>query len=902
MSTLRQFASRIRNTFLRRRSDSHLEEELQSHFELLVEQNLRRGLPLAEARRLARLSLGGTEQIKESVQDHRGLPLIESLWQDIRYGARMLRKTPGFTLVTILTLALGIGANAAIFTLTYAVILRSLPVPNPQQLVRYTFRNGAQEIGLSGPLYDALRKNESTNQDLLAWSSSTFDVQENDVTTKVHGALISGNGFRVLELQPALGRTFGDGDDVSGGGPNGYQAVISDSYWKAHFAGRADIAGQSLAINGKSATIIGVLPAGFDGLVSGQHADVILPLAFDDVSHPNQPMRHYAGSFWLTVTGRLNPGESLRSAQANLQATANSVREEADPSNAFLKGFFSAFQLGVESGRAGRSFLRVTYARPLFALEFLVGLLMLLCCANTALLVLARVSSRMREFAVRSALGAPRVRLFRQVLAEIGLLAFIGLLAGIMLGWAGAEFLVSMITSIGQPSPLDVTPRVAILAFTGAISVFSALAAGAWPARRASLVSPLLGLKEVSASGATKIVGRWIVPSQVAISVVLLAAASLLGGSLLHLLLEDSGFRPDGAVMADVDLSATKPDRATSTRIAQQFVDALSQSPGIVSVAALDLPPIHTWWSASHYYAIGTNGAIRSDMNSWAETVTPRYFEAMGTSLLEGRPFTTADNAGEQVCILSVSAARYFFPGEDALGHFIFSGGAAASDDGKSKASADDTYRVIGIAADARFRSLREPAPRMLYLMPRNAGFGGEFFVVARGANSAAISSAVRDAARRVIPAAAPPSIFTFNKLIAEHLTQERMLTALSACFAAIALLLTVMGLYGLLARYVDLRTKEIGLRLALGARPRDALSLVLSQCLRLVVLGAVAGVAVSLFALRLLKSLLFAVSATSPLIFAIVVAVLLAVALLACAIPARRAMRVDPMVALRYE
>jgi len=333
------------------------------------------------------------------------------LTQDLRYGFRTLVKNPGFTAVAIVTLALGIGANTAIFSLTYAVILKSLPVPNPGELVRYTFReSGESDLSLSGPVYDALRKHETVVQDILAWSGADLALRENGTVTREAGALMTGNGFRTLELRPYLGRVFGDSDDVPGGGPNGYQALLGYECWKQHFQADPAIVGRSLAINGRPVTIIGVLPAGFEGLIAGQRAHIVLPLAFEEVINAPNPQRHAAGNFWLTVIGRLKPGESVQTAEANLRATDAAVREEADPTHLFLRGFFAPFQIRVESGRSGRSFLKVTYSRPLLALEILVGLLLLLCCANTALLVLARVSGRLREFAVRSALGAGRGR------------------------------------------------------------------------------------------------------------------------------------------------------------------------------------------------------------------------------------------------------------------------------------------------------------------------------------------------------------------------------------------------------------------------------------------------------------------------------------------------------------
>jgi predicted permease len=724
----------MRQWFRRKREfEEQMSEELRDHIERQTARNVASGMNENEARRQARLQLGAIEGLKESCHEQRCGFRLETLWADVRYALRMLRKSPGFTAIAVLTLALGMGANAAIFTLTYAVILKSLPVPYPQQLVRYTFRNGDEDIGLSGPLYDSLRRKETSDQDLLAWSSPDLAIRNpaTGARTNVQGALVSGNTFRVLELPPFIGEAFRDSDDVPGGGPNGYQALLSYTYWKEHFGGSPDALGQSLDVNGKEARIIGVLPEGFEGVVSGRRADVVLPLAFEEVLNAPHPLRRHPGALWLTVMGRLKPGESLETAQANLSATEATVRKEADPSNTYLGGFFKGFHIGVESGRGGRSFLKVMYTRPLVTLEILVGLLLLLCCANTSLLFLARVSSQFREFAVRSALGAPRRRIFRQVLAEMALLAAAGLAGGLALGWAGAKALVSMLTAIGQPPVLEIKPQIAILAFTAAISVLSAVAAGLWPAFRASRISPLLGLRQGAGAAQSKGVGGWIVPAQVAASVMLLAAASLLGGSFLHLLLVNSGFRTAGAVLADVDVGAMKPDALTSTRYAQQIADAVARVPGVEAVAAMSVPPIHDWWSAGHYFSLGRHGAVHTDMTLWGEAVTSGYFRAIGTPILEGRPFTPGDVTGDRVCVLSSSAARYFFPTEQAVGRFVYAGGGDQNADGKTKVSPDDTFRVIGVAADARFRSLREPAPRMIYQLARHDEMGSEFFVVA---------------------------------------------------------------------------------------------------------------------------------------------------------------------------
>ncbi|MGH9610814.1 MAG: ABC transporter permease, partial [Bryobacteraceae bacterium] len=407
--------------FRRHRLESDLDEELCSHLANRADDLECRGLPRAEAERQARIEFGGFQRYKEECREALGMRLLGEIIADLRYAMRQFRRNPAFAAIIVLTLALGIGANTAIFSLTYAVILKSLPVPNPDELVRYTFRDSrTSDLGLSGPLYDALRKHETVNRGLLAWSGADLAVEENGIVTTVHGALMTDNGFRVLQLHPYMGRTFSASD-------NGYETLLNYSYWKTHFQGSRAVLGRTLSINGRAVTVVGILPSGFEGLIAGDRTDIVLPLSFEKVIHALKPMRHNPGSFWLTVMGRLKPGESVQSAQANLKATLAAVRQEADPTHEFLGGFFGRYRIGVESGRSGRSFLKVMYSRPLLVLEILVGLLLLLCCANTALLMLARVSGRVREFAVRSALGAGRRRLLRQLLVEVGLLAACGL-------------------------------------------------------------------------------------------------------------------------------------------------------------------------------------------------------------------------------------------------------------------------------------------------------------------------------------------------------------------------------------------------------------------------------------------------------------------------------------------
>jgi len=825
---------------------------------------------------------------------------LKTLFQDVLFALRQFRKAPGISAATVLTLGLGIGINAAVFTLTYLLVLERLPVPNPTELVRYTFRNGSQDIGLSGPLYDALQKHESGLTGLLAWSQNSVAVLENRVVTGTKGALMTGNGFRVLELQPAIGRAFSEADDTTSGGSNGFQALLGYDYWKNHFQSAHSVLGKVLTINRKPVTIIGVLPKGFDGLIVGEHVDILLPLSFEAVLN-SQPQRENPGSFWLTVMGRMKPGESLRRAVADLGATEAAVRQDADGKHIFLSGFFASFKLGVESGSSGRSFLRVAYESPLLALEILAGLLLLLCCTNVALLTLARLVGRQQEFAVRLAIGASRLRIFRLVLSEGTVLATCGLGVGVLVGWWAAKSLAAMITSFGQAPAIDVTPRATILSFTAGVTILAALLASVLPAINAGRTALSPDLKQTQASSSLKNLGGWFVPLQVALAIVLLASASLLIGTLRNLLLQRSGFHAEGVVMAEIDLSLGKPTASLAAQQAQQILDQVAGAPGVQSATLMSMPPLHSWFSSGHYFAIDARGQVHSDMEGWQESVSPNYFATMGTAIRRGRGFLPQDLTGPHACVLSESAARRFFPGEDPIGKLVFAGAENSESDGKKPVDPADTCSVVGVAEDAHFRTLRETPPRTIYRLFGADGLGTTFSLAVKSGTPADVVSSIRRTVQSVAPAAIAPTPYTFIELQDEDLKRERLLSVLSSSCAAIALLLTGLALYALLERLVALRTREIGIRLALGSQPRSVLALVIREGMTLVVAGFAVGLIPALAISRVLRTLLFGATTASPM-FAGAIALLVVVGVAACYIPAHRASRVDPMVALRYE
>jgi predicted permease len=900
---LRTLVSRCGAIFRRLKLDRETDEELAAHLAMAEEEYLRQGMTREDARQAALREFGGVTQVRETMRLREGLPFLENLRRDFAYALRQMRKSPGFAAVTMLTLALGIGANTAIFLLTYSLLLKSLPVPNPGELMRYTFSNGKREINFSYPLYEALRTHQGPASEVFAWFDSDATLNERGSSSQIPVGLTTGSVFRVLELHPYLGRGFEENAGERGQ-PLEHEALLSYGYWQSHFNADPHILGRAIELNRTEMTIVGVLPRGFEGIAPDQRDDVLLPLTFEVVLQPKFGMLLQPGAFWLAVMGRLKPGETLEQAGAALRASEKLIENEADPQHKILGPnlFGGGFRMGILPGRTGESWLRLEYQSPLLALEALCALTMLLCAVNAALLLLSRVSGRLHEFAVRSALGAAHGRLMSQVLMETVLLSVGGLALGGVLGWELAHALVAMITGAGEPPVLDLKAGWMVVLFAVGLSLGAALLAGLWPAWRASHIAPALDLKQARTQSRRDSLGRWIVPTQVALGIVLIYAAVLMTGTLRNYLKENSGFAPDGVTFGQLNYQNDDPSDQGQMRKAYTLVEALQHQPGIESATLMSAPPVSGWMMSYGFFTRGSRGQIHYDNSTWWEEVSDGYFPTMGTKILEGRGFERGDSGGDGVCVISQSAAKFFFSGEDPVGRFITEGDGQPPK-GKAAKEPPKSYRVIGVAEDARMQSLLQPAPMEMYaLYAQEKKPFVPSYVAVRASSDGLAAAAIRREAAKILPGAIPPQVHTFDRAVDDDLSQQRLLSSVSGGFALLALALVGAGLFGVLSRAVTERRREIGIRMALGAqRERIVRSLARGAALR-VGLGAIAGAGAAVLAARLLRSLLHGVSAESPMVALVTLGLLLAVLVVAFVLPAVRAASIEPMEAIRDE
>ncbi|HUN61182.1 MAG TPA: ABC transporter permease [Candidatus Sulfotelmatobacter sp.] len=913
MTLWSRIQSWLRAVLHRERSERDMDAELRFHLDAYAEDLVRSGIPREEALRRARLEFGGLERAKEECRDATGSDFLDSLLQDLRYGLRMLRKSPGFTTVAVLTLALGVGANTAIFTIFDAVLLESLPVRAPAQLVFSTdsVSEGAYSGGppsdrwemFSNETADYLRKQSLSFESLAAVraGNDTVTVRLANVPvatgpaerSQVH--LVSGNYFHTMGVDSVLGRMLGPEDDQPSATP---VVVASFSYWKQKLHGNPGALGQTVYLNGSAFTIVGIAPPEFFGERIRHAPDFWVPLVFQPQIQLRPANAQRTDEYWLTLIGRLSHGTSRAQAQTASNAALRQflTNQAGSQLTQSRKREIDGSFIEWVDGSGGISYLRYVYSQPLHILLAVVGMVLLIACANVGNLLLSRAAARQTEISVRLALGGSRWRLVRQLLTESLLLAVLGAACGLLFAhWAVRV----LFTRFAQNSPIEPHLNVPVLIFTILITMVAGILFGLAPAFSAGHANIALALKAGtrSATGDRRRVGtaQLLIVAQNAICLVLLLAASLFARSLLNLEKQPLGFEQSHVLLIGVNPRLANYSPESVAPLYRKLYDRLSALPGVRSTTVARYSPMSGSASTND---ITIQGRASTGETLFAETllIGPSYAETMGMTLLQGREIGFQDTAATpKVALVNEAFVRAFFPKENPLGHHF--------DIHQPKDTGE--YEIVGVLRDAQFHSAKEKAgPMVLPALLQDTSLDTlscEFSLRTAGDPESMIATA-RQAVAQVDPTLPITGTSTLTGQIASTFNVARTAAQLVSFFGALALLLACVGLYGVVAQSVVRRTNEIGVRMALGASAGDILWMVLRGTLTLIAIGLAIGMPLCFVAMRLIKSQLYGVGAAEASSFVVPVLMLLTVALVAGILPARRAMRVDPMVALRYE
>ena len=895
----------LKRFFRRSYWDGERAREIDAHLAHEIDDNIARGMTVDEARAAARRKLGNPTRVREEIYAMNTIGWLDAAWRDLRYGARVLRRNPTFAVVTILSLALGIGANTAIFQLIDAIQFRTLPVTAPQQLVEVRpaklreFGNttGRRAVATNA-IWEEIRRDQRIFDGVFAWGTARFDLSTGGQSRFIDGLWVSGEFFNVLGLLPHSGRLLAPSDDVKGCGSPG--AVLSYPFWQREYGGAASAVGSTIQLNGHPFAIVGVAPAGFFGVEVGRTFDVAVPICSEPIVEPDRDAvakRHY---WWLDVIGRLRPEVSVDQASAALTAISPAVFQAAMAPQfppEYAKEF-AAMKLRALPAATGVSYLRGSYSQPLWILLGVAGVVLLIACANLASLMLARATARSREIAIRLAIGASRMRIVRQMLAESLLIAASGAVLGLFLARALSRFLVAFISTDADRLFFDLGSDWRVLMFTSAVAALACILFGLTPAIRATRDSAAVAVK--SGRGLTDSrerfgLRRLLVAIQVALSLVLLVGGFLFVRTVRNLANVNPGFRTSDVLIADFDARAAHVPPAMQPQFERDLREHIAAIPGIESVADGAIEPlVGSIWNDR----VKIGGAVQQKIVN-ENHVSPGFFHTFDIPLLAGRDFTERDLPGTPyVAIVDESFGEAYFGSKRPIGR-TFQMEVSPGDP-------DPTYEIVGIVSNSKYGDVREKLGPVAYFaeaqMPTPDAALSEVQVFVRSRlPMSALTPEITAAAREQAPGMLV-SYRVFATDIAASFLPERLMATLSGFFAALAAILAVIGLYGVMAYMVARRRKEIGIRMALGAEAARVLRMVLREAGVLLAVGAAAGIALALVAGRTASGLLFGIKPWDPIALVSAVAGLCAVGLVASWWPARRAARVSPTVALREE
>jgi predicted permease len=911
MSAFAALRSWMRGVFHRSRVEQRMDDELRFHIESYTDDLVRAGLAPEEARRRARVEFGGVEARKEECRDALGLRLLDELIADGRYACRQLRRSPIFTAVAILSLALGIGANSAIFSLMEAV-WKPIPIHEPERLGLFswvsgprqlmnsswgfwyrTVTNGRASTSFSYPVFDALRRQQSVFSAVFAFKPiGRVTAVVDGEAELVQAQLVSGNFYGGVGVAPIKGRAIVPQDDVRGGTET--VAVISDGYWARRFGRSPFAVGARIRVNQVPVTIVGVNAPGFTGVDPGDRPDVFMPLNTQPLVLPWRYAR--TGSlledpdyWWMLVMGRLKPGVSRAQAQSALEVAFQQAINATLPDRTDR----DQPQFRLLAGSRGQDNLWEAFGTPLFMLVALAGVVLLIACANVASLLLARAVVRRRELSVRLALGAGRWRIVRQLLTEGLALGVVGGALGLVLAYWTRNAIPELLRpswasgDIQFSAEFDVRVLVVTIAVTIGTTVLSSLAP-IWQSLRVEINAGLKDGGRAATNVAVALRGKWLVVFQVCLSVLLLVGTGLFVRTLSNLRAVSLGFRPERVVLFAIDPPRARYVGHARKELFERLDDAIGALPGVEAASLSETPLLSGGGSQTR---VGPNGRTPGPSDTaWVNNVGRRFFETMGIPILAGRSFD--EHVGETsppVVVVNQQFVKEFFPHENPIGRTLRNGNLL--------------FEVVGICGDTPFGRLRAPVPPTFYRHFTQAGDPGAMTFEARTvAGETAIISGVRAAVRAIDKDLPVFDVRTQAQQIDALLSRERLFVALTSAFAMVALVLASIGIYGLMAHGVSCRTSEIGIRLALGAERRDVLVMILREASSLAALGAAIGVVAAAALSRYIRAMLFGITPADPATIAGAVAVMMLVALLAGWLPARKASRLDPMIALRHE
>jgi predicted permease len=891
-----EFFLRVKSLFRRHSMDREIAEELQFHQAMLRERLARQGVPPVELDLAARRAFGNGSRWHERVTELWQFRMVENLLRDLSFSARLLRKSPGFTVVALLTLALGVGANTAVFSLINGLLLRPLPVPHGERLAILRIEEGGPgpNYEFCTPFFRSLEATHEVFADVFAYNQDTLQVQGRSGNENIHGMLVSGQFFQALQTPPLMGRYLTPEDDRRGGSPSGFAVVISEHFWETWFNRAPDVVGRKLVIANVPFTVVGVMPKRFIGADPTQRPQIYAPLSADPIiDAPRNHIDDGTNAWWLTVGARLQPGVTLAQANASLAAISGSILHQASSDPAFIsdeeKGHF---HFAAEPGSKGFTYARIFFRQPLLAMFLMCAGILLLACLNLASLLMARGAARERELGTRLAIGATRRRLIQQLLVESMMIACLGAAAGLAAAPLVSSSLAALLMSGISGVQLDTSLDVRVFCFAAMVAVGSSVLIGLVPALQATAGSVNDHIRDGQQArrphDPRRNLSRVLLASEVALALLLVVGAGLLATSLVRLYRSGVGFDPRGLVNIAFNMDKQPLEGDALMRQYQQFEEGLSRQPGVKSVSFQFIVPLgHLGWNG-RYAAAGANPEL-----IYMNSVGPNYFLTMRIPMHEGREFSWNDTRDSGLkMILNQSAAKLLFPRQRALGQQVIDG------------NTHNSYEVVAVVGDAKYREMRAPAPPTGYvpIMQDEQKKPSLHAVVRIDGPQAGLASAARSLAARLAPAIPAPALSTMNEVLSDSMSTERMMALLAVFFAACALLVTAIGLYGTLAYTTARRTSEIGIRMALGAQRMRVMAMVFRENALVAAVGAGVGLGAALLVSRALASFLYGTSSRDPWVLLGSVAALTVIAGAASLLPAVRAARIEPMAAIRCE